>query len=165
MNEAKRLENLGKLINNMQSLEFTLRGCLFADELAKGASERLTNNPTFKKGEVLPKNAYTNYDSLGKLIRKYNQLPISKGFEIDETLVEIRDVIAHGRVFLYDPQGDIQLVKFKEPKGSEVEVDFSAWMTEEWVGIQNDRFFDAMRKASATNQKQQAAESSGITSV
>jgi len=154
MDDTKRLENLGKLVNNMQSLEFILRGCLFEDEIAKGISKQLTSEPKFTKGEVLPKNAYTNWDSLGKLIRKYNGLQISKGFEIDETLVEIRDAIAHGRVFLYSETGDIQLVKFKEPKGNKVEVEFNEWMTEEWVGRQNDRFYEAVLKVAEVHQKQ-----------
>ena len=154
MDDTKRLINLGKLVNNMQSLEFGLRGCLFEDEITKGISKQLTSHPKFTKGEVLPKNAYTNWDSLSKLIRKYNGLPISKGFEIDETLVEIRDVIAHGRVFLYSETGIIQLVKFSKPKGSKVEVEFSSWMTEEWVGRQNDLFYEAVRKVAEVNQKQ-----------
>lgn len=157
MDDTKRLKNLGKLVNNMQSLEFILRGCLFEDEIAKGISKQLISQPVFTKGEVLPNNAYTNWDTFGKLIRKYNGLPISKGFKIDETLVEIRDAIAHGRVFLYSETGNIQLVKFTEPRGSEVEVEFSEWMTEEWVGRQNDRFYDAVRKVAEAHQKQRKA--------
>ena len=154
MDDTKRLNNLGKLVNNMQSLEFILRGCLFEDEIAQRISSQLTSEPKFTKGEVLPKNAYTNWDSLGKLIRKYNSLPISNGFEIDKDLVEIRDAIAHGRVFLYSETGDIQLVKFNKPVGNEVEVEFSAWMTEDWVGKQNDRFYEAVRKVAEVHQKQ-----------
>jgi len=159
MDDTKRLENLGKLVHNMQTLEFMLRGILFADEITKGISKQLTNNPKFEKGELLPVNAFTNWDSLYELVQKYNQLPISKGFEIDETLVEIRNAIAHGRVFLYSLEGNIHLVKFKIPKGNEVEIEFSEWMTEEWVGKQNDRFFEAIIMVDKVNKKQQSGRS------
>ena len=73
MGEAKRLENLGKYINNLQTLEFMLRAVLFADEIVKGISKQL-NNPKYEKGELLPINPLTNWDTLSELIKKYNQL-------------------------------------------------------------------------------------------
>ena len=156
MDDTKRLENLGKLVHNMQTLEFMLRGILFTDEITKGISKQLTNNPKFEKGELLPINALTNWDSLYELVQKYNQLPISKGFKIDETLVDIRDAIAHGRVFAYTPDGINQLVRFQKPKDNEVEVKSGVLMTEEWVGRQGNRFYEAVRKVDEVHQKQRA---------
>jgi len=155
MDDRKRLENLGKLVNNMQSLEMLLRACLFEDEIAKGISKQLIK-VEFVKGEVLPEKAYTNWDTLRKLIQNYNRLPISRGFEVDETLVDIRDVIAHGRVFAYTPDGINQLVRFQKPKDNEVEVKFGVLMTEEWVGRQGNRFYEAVRKVDEVHQKQRA---------
>lgn len=155
MDDRKRLENLGKLVNNMQFLEMLLRACLFEDEITKGISEQV-ENVIYIKGEALPENAYTNWDNLGKLIRKYNGLPVSKGHNIDETLVDIRDAIAHGRVILFEPSGVIQLVKFDEPDKNGVKVEFSVAMTEEWVGRQGNRFYEAIRKVDEVHQKQRA---------
>ena len=105
---------------------------------------------------IVPDNALTNWDTLRDLIQKYNKLPISKGLTIDENLVDIRDAIAHGRVFSSTPDGINQLLRFKKPTKNGVEVEFSVAMTEEWFTTQFLRFYDAVRMVDAVHKRQDA---------
>lgn len=157
MNERVHLENLGRLVTNIQTLEVTIRACLFEDELAKGISKQLSN-VKFVKGELLPESAYTNWDTLSELIRKYNELPISKGLTIDENIVDIRDAMAHGRVFSFAPEGIPMLVRFNKPKNNQVEVEFGASMTEQWFGEQIARLFKEFRKVDEVHKKQRTGK-------
>jgi len=83
-------------------------------------------------------------------------IQISEGLKIDESLVEIRDAIAHGRVFLSAPDGINQLLRFRKPKNNEVEVEFSVAMTEEWFTTQFLRFYDAVRMVDTVHKRQDA---------
>ena len=157
MDDRKRTQSLGRLVSNIQTLELLLRACLFEDEIAKGLSKQ-SINIELVKGEIVDENAFTNWDTLRDLIQKYNELPISKGLTIDETLVDIRDAIAHGRVFADTPLGINQLVRFQKPKKNKVEVEFSVSMTEEWFGTQIRRFYDAVRKVDEVHKRQRAGK-------
>lgn len=150
--ERKYAENLGRLVNNMQELEMLLRATLFQDEITRGISKQ--TDKTLVQGEIIPENAYTNWDTLGVLIQKYNKLTISAGLTIDETLVDIRDAIAHGRVFAYTPSGINQLVRFHKPENNLVKVKFSVSMTDEWFGKTIGSFYDAIRRVDAVHKKQ-----------
>ena len=152
MDDRKYAENLGRLVNNMQELEMLLRATLFQDEIARGISKQ--TDKRLVQGEIIPENAYTNWDTLGALIQKYNKLTISTGLTIDETLVDIRDAIAHGRVFAYTPTGISQLVRFYKPENNQVKVKFSVSMTDEWFGKAIGRFYDAIRRVDSVHKKQ-----------
>ena len=94
-----------------------------------------------KKGEIVAENAFTNYDSLNKLIDKYNQIPkiSSAGLNIDRTIIGIREAIAHGRVFGKTPTPPQSLLKFSKPKNNLVRVTFSVQLTKEWFNEQLPR--------------------------
>lgn len=158
MDDRMHTRSLGTLVNNIQALEFSLRSCLCKDEITKGISKQLPNLFNVVKGEIVPNNALTNWDNLRDLIQKYNKLPISKGLTIDENLVDIRDAIAHGRVFSDSPDGINRLLRFKKPKRNGVEVEFSVAMTEEWFTTQFLRFYDAVRMVDAVHKRQDAEQ-------
>ena len=49
-------------------------------------------------GQTRPVNAFTNNDSLGALIKKFNALPaVNHDHRVDESIVDLRDALAHGR--------------------------------------------------------------------
>ena len=93
--------NIGSIVINLQSLEFALR--LFLDE-TQGHSDSPRNTPLNLAGlnidEWVPENYFTNYDMLKQLIRKVNNELQKRGLSerIDESLVELRDAIAHGLI-------------------------------------------------------------------
>jgi hypothetical protein len=157
----KHTDNLGRLVGNMHSLEFILRAFLLNSEIQEKRQKGLSHLPVefskLKQGDIIPENAFTNYDNLGELIRKYNNhtLISSTDLTIDETLVYIRDAIAHGRVSSDNPSGPLQLLKFERPKNNKVEVIFSVLMTEGWFKEQIIRFHDAIVKINKANERLQ----------
>ena len=76
---------------------------------------------------------------------KYNNNPkiSSAGFTIDETIVDVRDAMAHGRVFGNTPEPPMTLLKFSKPFGKtpnkQVKVKFSVLLTREWFKEQLPR--------------------------
>ena len=56
MDDRMHTRSLGTLVNNIQALEFSLRACLFKDEISKGTSKQL-KTLELVKGEIVPENA------------------------------------------------------------------------------------------------------------
>lgn len=132
--------NLGKLITNLQSLELALRQFLC----------RLNNEaiivPSIGQKNVLVDHL-TNYDSLGALIKKYNNAVCSEypHFIVDDCVVELRDALAHGRLVSISnpPQPPQRIFKFSRPKNDTVDLVFDeimddAWF-KKWLGITHDQ--------------------------
>lgn len=61
---------------------------------------------------------------------------IAKKLRVDESIVGLRDALAHGRVFSYEPSPPSVLLKFSKPKNGYVKVEFSALMTRDWFDKQ-----------------------------
>jgi predicted GTPase len=141
-------ENLGKLVANMQSLEFALRAFLLNVEIIqRGPLPQLVKNlHDVNEGDIVPLNALTNYDNLRQLITKYNNHPkiLSANLTIDKTLVDIRDAIAHGRISSPNPSASLKLLKFDKPKINQVKVAFSALMTKGWFKEWITRYYNAL---------------------
>ena len=152
-------KNLGKLVANMQSLEFALRAFLMNNEIASGVSSpQSVNLDTMNDGDIVPENALTNYDTLKELIKKYNHNHkiLSAGLMIDKTLVDVRDAIAHGRVSAPTPSASLRLLKFDKPKNHRVKVTFSVLVTKEWFREQITRFYNAVIKVNEANGRLQS---------
>ena len=136
---------LGKLVSNLQSLEFILRAYL----------QQLPNSRPFgihegediyqySVGSELPVNEITSWDSLGQLIDKHNQWAVTQGEEeIDESIVELRDALAHGRVSASSPNDSLRLLKFSRPVNGKVRVVFNEMLSLEYL----DRHIKRVHKA------------------
>src|SRR5216117_3606119 len=90
---------VGRLVGNLDSLEFALRAYLY--EKADPPHTPLPAGHTLdslKIGDAVPINAMTDYSSLGELIDRYNRLVerSSPGLQVDRSLVSLRDALAHG---------------------------------------------------------------------
>jgi hypothetical protein len=127
---------MGTLIVNLQSLEFALRGFLYNCEIGwanKSGADFLGN---IEEGQQLEENAFTNYDTLAKLIEKYNSSIRSRdpSLEVDSNIVRIRDALAHGRIASDspDPSEPNKLVKYDRPKDGYVRVTDCCTLTKEW---------------------------------
>ena len=117
---------LGKIVSNLQSLEVLLRVFLHnVDKERYGSPPPEVGLNKINVGLEVPENYFTNYDSLRDVISKYNNF-ISKlrqpELRVDETLVALRDAIAHGRVVGLKPEPPLQLYKFGKPANSQVPV-------------------------------------------
>lgn len=144
MEQEQHPLNLGKLLVNFQSLEFVLRAFLYESEKdmeRNGSSYRELKLDKLKEGDIVAENAFTNYDPLNVLIDKYNRNPkiSSAGLTIDKSIIDIRDAIAHGRVFGDTPQPPMTLWKFSKPSNKRVTVTFSVQLTREWFNEQLSR--------------------------
>jgi hypothetical protein len=124
--------NIGKIVVNLQSLEFSLRLVLNELQRRNGA----TKSPEIdlmKKGvgEWIQEDYFTNYDTLNILIKKINsELEFrSLSERIDDSMVELRDTIAHGRILALNPEGPYRILKFSRPKDKKVrDVVSTAWI-------------------------------------
>jgi hypothetical protein len=114
---------MGRVVINLQSLEFALRGFLCN-------SEAPPHNPLPSRagldglgpGDVVPVNAFTDFDSLGRLIERYNSL----------------DALTHGRISTTDPSKDLFLVKFDRPIRNTTRVNYAQKVTTEWLKAKID---------------------------
>ena len=76
----------------------------------------------------------TNYDSLGVLIKKYNDIASSKypHLILDSSVVEIRDALAHGRTLSTASDPPVRIFKFDRPQNSVVNIVYDQAMDEQW---------------------------------
>src|SRR5436189_19550 len=109
---------LGKLVSEYHNLEFTIRLVLtkaepnYSKELFAPLYRQLSS------GEWVPETPLTNRDSLDELIKKFNKLvkPIRADWQVDASIVGIRDIIAHGRVFSNSHHEPQTILKFRPPE-------------------------------------------------
>jgi hypothetical protein len=135
--------NLGRLVSNLQSLEFVLRAFL-QEGHPMGVPEG-TDIYSYPVGTDLPENEFTGYDTLGRLIDKYNDQAARQGLRpIDKTLVDIRDALAHGRVSAAEQNDNLRLLKFSKPVNGRVKVVFNETLTSAWFIVQTKRVSDAI---------------------
>jgi hypothetical protein len=132
---------MGKLVVNLQSLEYALRGFLYNE----GNGWRTDPNPpefleNINKEDLVSENAFTNYDTLGTLISKYNGI-IKKRDQrlcVDEELVNLRDALVHGRIAKKTPSPSepCMLVKYDKPQNDKVRVTHCITLTKDWFDKQ-----------------------------
>lgn len=132
--------HLGKLLGNLQSLEALLRGYLRNIEAKHAPNLGQKLYWSLNVGDVVPEDAFTNYDTLGALISRFNA-DISrrdKSLTIDPSVVETRDLLAHGRVAADNPDPALlRIVKFDRLRDGKVAVVASALMSEAWFAERN----------------------------
>lgn len=142
---------LGKIISNLHSLEVILR--LFLHNVDK---KRYSSSPSemdlnkINIGVKVPENYFTNYDTLGELIKKYNELLAELGepkLSIDGTLVRLRDALAHGRVLGSKPEPPYRLYKFGKPTKKQVPIIDVIDLTEARLRKEIGHVFEELTKA------------------
>lgn len=144
--EASRNETflmeLAGLISNLHSLEFMLRVKLFNVGSKPHNPESVAIDfGTLNVGNVVHENALTDFDSLGRLIDRYNREIANSNPHrlIDKSVVTLRDTVAHGRVAFSGNSAvgaDRFLVKFSKPEAGECTVVYSQPMSNEWLAEQ-----------------------------
>lgn len=151
MTDDKHAFYLGKLLVNFQSLEFTLRTYLQNQPDARPFGlPHGTDIYLCPVGTELPENEFTSYDALGLLIKKYNDKMRAKGSAlIDDTLVELRDALAHGRVAAKGDLDNNHLLKFSKPVEGKIRVTFNQEMSVAWFKEQYMRVNGALHAVAA----------------
>jgi len=97
----------------------------------------------------MPETHVTNYDSLSRLIEKFNA-NLSKEelkYRISAAAVEVRDTIAHGRIIASSPNFPVTLYRFSEPDESKhVSVIAAEEMTGTWFEEKIEMLRSQIRK-------------------
>jgi hypothetical protein len=146
MTADEHAKQLGGLVGNFHSLEFILRA--FLQQLPTARPIGIPHGAdiySFPVGTELPESELTSYDSLRELIEKFNREMGRRSLPgVDETLVEVRDALAHGRVSAADPSDTLRLLKFSKPQNGRVRITFGETMTAAWFQTQKQRVLDAI---------------------
>jgi hypothetical protein len=130
---------MGNLVVNLQSLEFAIRAYLH-NENARSKQQRSEFGEKiydFKEGDEVEENTFTNYDTLGQLIDKYNKIVelTDSSLCIDkERIVSVRDALAHGRTASESPSADApqKLIKYDKPVNGKVRITHCDTLDESW---------------------------------
>lgn len=134
--------HLGRLLGQLQSLDMQLRSFLYQsadpphDPAPPGVSLLSVN-----VGDVLPENAFTDYSTLGQLIKRYNRIvgPVDPQLILDQSVVELRDALVHGRVSGASPEPSVALLKFDKPRNAQARVTYWVLLTETWLAAEVTR--------------------------
>src|SRR5260370_28215351 len=107
-------EGLGKTIANLQSLEFLLR--LFLHNTQQPEPTWLEKGPTdMAVGDIVAETPLTDWSSLGVLIDRYNaSIGGRPSLRVSKSVVDLRDALAHGRMFMTDMTSAPILIKFEK---------------------------------------------------
>lgn len=127
---------LGKLLGNLQSLEVLLRIYLLKSTEAM-PTKRIPPKPYWdlKVGDSIDEDEFSNYDSLKTLVRKYNLDVAAKEptLAVDVRVVEVRDLLAHGRVAATaEDTKAMKILKFDKPRSGRAVVSASVLMDDGW---------------------------------
>ena len=129
--QERHIWGVGSIWVRLQSLEFLLRTFLFTiDDASKHSGYH-----KLRTGQEVPENPFTDYASLGDLIKKYNKIIASEDpdLQVCTSVVELRDAMAHGRIAGHTEHGPMHLLRFDKPnKDQKVKVLFATEMSDAW---------------------------------
>ena len=128
--------SMGKVIVNLQSLEFPLRAFLYGHTTRWRSGTEPDFLDSIAKGETVRENTFTNYDSLRQLVTKYNSIVRAKdsSLQVDEEVIRVRDALAHGRIACASRSStEPKLVKYGKPKNGCVNVTDCYLLTNAWL--------------------------------
>lgn len=152
---------IGCLVSNLQAVETAARLALVVNESsfssAKDIYDYVSKLKKASVGDELPADHYTKYTTLEKVVDAFNLISNEK-LDIG-LLVEVRDLIAHGRVqnFGLDNQYDSSAVIYKftdhkKSRNGKVTITHKQAATNDWVSLQADKvnleFQKVMKKLS-----------------
>jgi len=170
MTSDDHAKNLGRLMVNLQSLEFALRAVLLKH---KEGSEPSGNLENLTVGDCVPVNSFTSYASLGELIEEFNKLVSQRhsACRVDPAVVDTRDALAHGRVAGKGLEGPMELLKFgrRKPTGQGqakcVPVTHAVTMDKQWFDQQITFVHDQLAKVCEASKTMGQGVLSGSISV
>lgn len=146
----KDFADLGKLWASLLFMEEYLRDYLSWKEKGVPTSPNVYK---IKEGDFINKDAYTNRDTLGDLIKKFNNDPVNQEKIGREEVLKIRDALAHGRLVGKLDDG-YWLSKYGIPENGKVEVKShhkfnSEWFvqSEEYVRKETEKVRTALKKS------------------
>jgi len=124
--------NLGKIVGNLLSIEMGARMAIVKLD-QRSASQVQTQLPQVKAGDSVEINAFTNSDDLRQVLERFNKFaPLNCRIDID-SVVNLRDSIAHGRTFGIGNMNCLRLLKFaRKADNGKLLVELAQDMNESW---------------------------------
>ncbi len=150
---------LGKLVGNLQSLEALLRIYLLKIGARSGGPRLKSSYWNLSPGDEVAEDEFTNYDSLGDLIKKFNTDIASRdpSLALDEGVVGVRDLLAHGRVAAdAEDETRLAIMKFEKPARGKVRVAASALMDDAWFAKNIKLVFEQIERVHTAIQRHAA---------
>lgn len=130
-------KQVGKLVTHLHAFEYALRGRLsYEDPPVDGVAAADVRLADLEVGQAVPVNALSSYESLGQLIRRYNQLISAEDPDLviaANEIVALRDAFAHGRLVPLEADGLLRLMKFDRPVDDRTSVEFAVTLSLEWM--------------------------------
>ncbi len=134
----------GRLMGNILSLEFFLREFLFK---AAGNSDdsfpELAKFDELKEGDSITLNAFTTDKYFREVVERYNKDSRIKkrGLVINNTLVDLRNALAHGLIYGLTPSPPFRLLHFerhrdKVKRKDIVSIKLNSLLTIQWFNEQ-----------------------------
>jgi hypothetical protein len=145
-------QSLGDLWAKLQSLEMMMR--LFLHGLPHSPKLNLPIGIGIfglKVGEEVEGTHLTQRDFFSTLLRTYNREVVAAGLgsPIDQSLIDLRNALAHGLVAAAEPNGEFHLVHFSKAGKGRLRVSRSDKMTDRWFTDQQTAVVLAFRAVSA----------------
>ena len=144
----------------MQSLEALLRFYLL--KIGARARVQAPGSPPYwslSAGDEVPEDEFTNYDTLGTLIAKFNAHVGTRdaSLAVDAGVVSLRDLLAHGRVSAdAEDEARLAILKFDKPKGGKVRVAAAALMDDAWFAAKTQYVLDQILRVNAAHERHAA---------
>lgn len=137
---------LGGVMVNLHSLEVAIRCYLSRlPSLNKSDSASGFNALVLPVGAEAAEDVITNYESLGKLVKKFNCEMGKQGKStIDLCIIGLRDALAHGRVTAKLEEQEMRIVKFSRPIKGIVKVEVNEIMSADWFASKRRFVYDAV---------------------
>lgn len=149
---------VGQLVVDLQNLELSLRIHLLAVQQLSWPDY----DESLVLGAELPCTAFTDFRQLRELLRDYNGLPGQTEVVQDaQSLVDLRDALAHGRVAAPRGEKAMRLLKFDRPVNGIVRVTYCAVMNATWFKTQLKMIQDALRTVFRANERLGICEALG----
>jgi hypothetical protein len=145
------LADLGRLVGHLQSLEFFLRTFLFIDQ----GLPFMKDMDAVVVGETLDENPMTDWRQLKQLVKDYNAVvePKAPALVVLPIVADIRDALAHGRVYARKAGAPARLLRFSKPKNGKVQVENADTLDRKTLGKWSvtvfamlDRVLDARKR-------------------
>lgn len=146
MEHNKHAEHLGGLLGNLQTLEIIIRLCLAQQPGSPARNKFMDEVCNAQVGAQIPESDMSNYASLKELIKKFNKVFSNN---IDSSIVDLRDALAHGRVFQGPNDDFFRIVKFEKPVNGSARLSLNQVMNEEWFNESQERVRKAIFIASS----------------
>lgn len=135
------VERLGILQAGLHKLELWLRVYLLDAE----APQSNTDLKTLKAGQKVPVSAFTDFASLRELVGRFNA-KVDPGGAIEMKVVDLRNSLAHARIFSDTSHPPFKLMRFGKPNGDLVEVIDVVDLDASWFDAQTRLVHDESSK-------------------